>query len=92
MNRNHIVRQSLLNDATALLIYRGQVAAVAGSFALSSAAPMLALSTLGSLLAGYGLTRLFHLVLARVRDPASGTITRSALGNEAAPLRRPSEP
>ena len=66
--------ESLLNDATALLIYRGAVAAVAGSFALSSAAPMLALSTLGSLLAGYGLARLFHLVFARVRDPASGTI------------------
>jgi Na+/H+ antiporter len=66
--------ESLLNDATALLIYRGAVAAVAGSFALSSAAPILALSTLGSLLAGYGLARLFHLVFARVRDPASGTI------------------
>jgi Na+/H+ antiporter len=66
--------ESLLNDATALLIYRGAVAAVAGSFALGSAAPMLALSTLGSLLAGYGLARLFHLVFARVRDPASGTI------------------
>jgi monovalent cation/hydrogen antiporter len=35
---------------------------------------MLALSTLGSLVAGYGLARLFHLVFARVRDPASGTI------------------
>ena len=66
--------ESLLNDATALLIYRGAVAAVAGSFALSSAAPMLAVSTLGSLLAGYALARLFHLVFARVRDPASGTI------------------
>src|SRR5439155_1382168 len=63
-----------LLDATALLIYRGAVAAVAGSFALSSAAPMLAVSTLGSLLAGYALARLFHLVFARVRDPASGTI------------------
>src|SRR5207245_427688 len=69
--------ESLLNDATALLIYRGAVAAVAGSFALSSAAPMLALSTLGSLLAGYGLARLFHLVFTRVRYPASGTILQS---------------
>jgi monovalent cation/hydrogen antiporter len=51
--------ESLLNDATALLIYRVAVAAVAGSFALSSAAPMLALSTLGSLVAGYGLAHCF---------------------------------
>ncbi len=66
--------ESLLNDATALLIYRLAVMAAAGSLVPSTAAPMMALSAIGSLVAGYGLARLFLLAIARVRDPASGTI------------------
>ena len=66
--------ESLLNDATALLIYRMAVTAAAGSLVLSSAAPMIALSALGSLVAGYCLARLFLVAIARVRDPATATI------------------
>jgi CPA1 family monovalent cation:H+ antiporter len=45
--------ESLLNDASALLIYRVAVlAASAGSFSLTSAAPGFALSIIGSIIAG----------------------------------------
>jgi CPA1 family monovalent cation:H+ antiporter len=66
--------ESLLNDATALLIYRMAVIAAAGSLVLSTAAPMLALSAIGSVAAGYLLGRLYLRVTAPVRDPASATI------------------
>jgi Na+/H+ antiporter len=66
--------ESLLNDATALLIYRAAMIATAGSFVLSSAAPMLVLSALGSLFAGYVFARLSLLAIIRMRDPASATI------------------
>src|SRR5262245_14142179 len=65
---------SLLNDATALLIYRGAVVAATGSLVLSSAAPMLAVSAVGSVAGGYVLARLYLLATMRVRDPASATI------------------
>src|SRR5262245_56065661 len=66
--------ESLLNDATALLIYRMAVVAATGTFALSSAAPMLALSIIGSLAAGYALAWLVLLSTSPVRDAASRTI------------------
>lgn len=66
--------ESLLNDATALLIYRMAVAAATGSLILGSAAPMLALSAIGSVVAGYVLARLFLVAMTPVRDAASGTI------------------
>jgi len=66
--------ESLLNDATALLIYRMAVVAATSTLVLGSAAPLIALSILGSLVAGYGLARLFLLVMARVRDAATTTI------------------
>jgi CPA1 family monovalent cation:H+ antiporter len=45
--------ESLLNDASALLIYRGAVtAAAAGSFSATSAAPAFLLSVIGSIIAG----------------------------------------
>src|SRR5262252_613555 len=48
--------ESLLNDATALLIYRlAVVAATAGSFSISSVAPALLLSLVGSFVAGLAL-------------------------------------
>src|SRR5262245_187691 len=66
--------ESLLNDATALLIYRVAVVAATGSLVLSSAAPMLAVSAVGSVAGGYALARLYLLATMRVRDPASATI------------------
>jgi monovalent cation/hydrogen antiporter len=66
--------ESLLNDATALLIYRMAVVAATGTFVLGSAAPMLALSVAGSVVAGYGLARLFLLAMTRVTDAATSTI------------------
>jgi CPA1 family monovalent cation:H+ antiporter len=66
--------ESLLNDATALLIYRTAVAAAAGPVLLSSAAPMIVLSALGSVVAGYVLARLYALVMRTVSDAASNTV------------------
>ncbi|TIN45934.1 MAG: sodium:proton antiporter, partial [Mesorhizobium sp.] len=45
--------ESLLNDATALLIYRIAVSAAVGSVMLSDAVPVILLSTVGSVAAGY---------------------------------------
>lgn len=70
--------ESLLNDATALLIYRMSVSAAAGSILLSSAVPMILLSTVGSLAAGYVLGRLSLAILGRIDDPASGTVVQFA--------------
>jgi CPA1 family monovalent cation:H+ antiporter len=66
--------ESLLNDATALLIYRMAVVAATGTLVLSNAAPMLVLSALGSIAAGYLLARLYVLATVRVQDSASATI------------------
>src|SRR5882757_15865 len=66
--------ESLLNDATALLIYRVAVVAATGTLVLGSALPMLALSVLGSILAGYVLGRLTAFALTWVTDAATGTI------------------
>jgi monovalent cation/hydrogen antiporter len=66
--------EGLLNDATALLIYRAAVTAAAGSFSLVGDAPILALSAVASLIAGYVLARLYLVASAFVRDPASSTV------------------
>jgi Na+/H+ antiporter len=66
--------ESLLNDATALLIYRMAVVAATGALVLGNAVPMLALSVAGSVVAGYGLARLFRLAMTRVTDAATATI------------------
>ena len=66
--------ESLLNDASALLIYRMAVAAAAGPLLVRDAAPMLALSAVGSLVIGYLLARLFVVGIRYVEDAASGTI------------------
>jgi monovalent cation/hydrogen antiporter len=70
--------ESLLNDASALLIYRMAVMAAAGPLLVSSAAPMIALSAIGSVVAGYVLARLFLIVMRLVEDAASGTIMQFA--------------
>ncbi|MBN9068484.1 MAG: sodium:proton antiporter [Rhizobiales bacterium] len=59
--------ESLLNDATALLIYRMAVVAAAG-------APMVGLALIGSLVAGLLLVRLVFFVMRRVQDAASAAI------------------
>lgn len=70
--------ESLLNDATALLIYRIAVAAALGPILLSNAAPVIALSTVGSLVAGYALGRLALATLGRIEDAASSTVLQFA--------------
>src|SRR5207244_9124524 len=65
--------ESLLNDATALLIYRAAVASAVGSFSLVGDAPILLLAAVGSLVAGYVMARLYMVATPYVRDPASGT-------------------
>jgi CPA1 family monovalent cation:H+ antiporter len=66
--------ESMLNDATALLIYRAAVLAAAGSFSLVADAPILVLAAVGGLVAGYALARLYLVASAFVRDPASSTV------------------
>jgi NhaP-type Na+/H+ or K+/H+ antiporter len=66
--------ESLLNDATALLIYRAAVAMAVGSFSLASDGPLILLSAAGSLIAGYVLARLYLVMTSRIRDAASSTV------------------
>jgi len=66
--------ESLLNDASALLIYRLAVGAVGGGFSLAHAAPTFALVAVGSVVVGYGLARLSGLVFHRVTDVPSSVI------------------
>ena len=66
--------ESLLNDATALLIYRAAVAAAVSSFSLIGNAPILLLAAVGSVAAGYVLARLYVVATAEIHDPASSTI------------------
>jgi Na+/H+ antiporter len=66
--------ESLLNDATALLIYRAAVLATVGSFSLVSDAPLILLSAAGSLVAGYILARSVLIASARVRNIPSSTV------------------
>jgi monovalent cation/hydrogen antiporter len=65
--------ESLLNDATALLIYRAAVAAAVGSLTLWDT-PLLLLAAVGSVAAGYVLARAYVLATAQVRDAATNTI------------------
>ena len=67
--------ESLLNDATALLIYRAAVAAAIGSFSFVGDAPVLLVAAMGSVIAGYVLARLYMVATAYVSDPASSTGT-----------------
>jgi CPA1 family monovalent cation:H+ antiporter len=66
--------ESLLNDATALLIYRAAVATMVGTFVLTRDIPILLVSAVGSVAAGYLVARLYMLASARVRDAPSNTI------------------
>jgi len=67
--------ESLLNDATALLIYRLAVGAVvAGAFSIRAVAPTFLLAVAGSLVAGPVLARLMLVVTGRVRDVPTAII------------------
>jgi CPA1 family monovalent cation:H+ antiporter len=66
--------ESLLNDATALLIYRAAVAAAVGSFSLTGNIPILVLAAIGSVVAGWLLARLYQVATARISDAPSNTI------------------
>jgi CPA1 family monovalent cation:H+ antiporter len=61
--------ESLLNDASALLIYRLAVGAVAsGTFSIATVAPTFVIAVVGSVIAGPALGWLFQRVIYRVRD------------------------
>ena len=67
--------ESLLNDASALLIYRVAVSAVAlQHVSFKSAAPSVLIALFGSLIAGYALARLTAQISGRVQDPPSAII------------------
>src|SRR5262247_3549549 len=70
--------ESLLNDATALLIYRAAVTATAGTFSLLSDGPLILLSAAASLVAGYVLARAYLMATARVRNVPSNIVLQFA--------------
>ncbi|MEJ2815878.1 MULTISPECIES: sodium:proton antiporter [unclassified Caulobacter] len=66
--------ESLLNDASALLIYRLAVGAAAGGFSLVHAAPMFALVAVGSVAVGWLLAKAATPLLGRLSDVPSSVI------------------
>lgn len=67
--------ESLLNDASSLLIYRLAVATVlAGEFRMSEALPTFALSVVGSVIAGYVLGIIMMKVMSYVEDASSSIV------------------
>ena len=67
--------ESLLNDASALLVYRVAVgAAVLNHFAWSKFAPSIVLALAGSLIAGYVAARIWTWVTGHVRDVPTAII------------------
>ncbi|MCP4619203.1 MAG: sodium:proton antiporter [Bradyrhizobium sp.] len=69
--------ESLLNDASALLIYRIAVGAAAVEhFKWSAFAPAILLGLAGSLVAGYVLARLWTQVTSRITEVPSAIITQ----------------
>jgi Na+/H+ antiporter len=71
--------ESLLNDASALLIYRVAVgAAVAEHFKWSAFAPEIVLALAGSLVAGYLFAKISLLLTRRITDPPSAIIMQFA--------------
>ncbi|HEX9461192.1 MAG TPA: cation:proton antiporter [Alphaproteobacteria bacterium] len=69
--------ESLLNDASALLIYRLAVGAVAtGGFSPAAVAPTFVLAVIGSVAAGWALARVALRVLARIDDATSAIVVQ----------------
>jgi CPA1 family monovalent cation:H+ antiporter len=70
--------ESLLNDASALLIYRLAVGAVAaGSFSIGAVAPTFLFAVAGSVVAGPALAWLVQQVLYRVQDVPTAIILQA---------------
>jgi len=63
--------ESLLNDATALLVYRLAVSVTMGATFTAGSATLLSLGMVASLFVGFGLAHLVVRMLARVSDPPS---------------------
>jgi CPA1 family monovalent cation:H+ antiporter len=71
--------ESLLNDASALLIYRVAVGAVAlQAVSFKAAAPSVLYALVGSLVVGYGLARGMSRISGRIQDPPSAIIMQFA--------------
>ncbi|MEW6767402.1 MAG: sodium:proton antiporter [Pseudomonadota bacterium] len=71
--------ESLLNDASALLIYRVAVgAAMASSLSAGKVVPELAVAVIGSLAMGYLLARGSTLITSRIRDVPTAIIMQFA--------------
>jgi CPA1 family monovalent cation:H+ antiporter len=67
--------ESLFNDASALLVYRLAVGAIAaGSISPVSVVPMLLVVTVGSVLLGLGLAYLLPYALTRIEDVATAIV------------------
>lgn len=64
--------------ATALLIYRISVSATIGAVMLKDAVPVILLSTVGSVAAGYLFGRISLIALTRIEDAASSTVVQFA--------------
>lgn len=62
--------ESLLNDATALLIYRAALHAVNGGFTAWSVVPLFLLGSVGGLVLGYVLARVFMYLIRQLADGA----------------------
>jgi CPA1 family monovalent cation:H+ antiporter len=71
--------ESLLNDASALLIYRLAVASVAANaFSVGQVAPAFALGVIGSVIAGFALAWAYMVSLGRVQDTSSAIVLQFA--------------
>lgn len=71
--------ESLLNDATALLVYRiASASLIAGQPWTSSASSTFVLAIFGSVIAGYLFARLSLLVLERIREVTSSVVMQFA--------------
>ncbi len=71
--------ESLLNDASALLIYRVAVgAALASSLHMKDVVPAVAVALVGSLVAGYAFAKLSMLISARITDVPTAIIMQFA--------------
>lgn len=67
--------ESLLNDASSLLIYRIAVTSVAaGSFSIGEAVPAFVLVAFGSVFVGWSMAKVVGRLIRRVEDTASATV------------------
>ncbi len=70
--------ESLLNDATALLVYRLAVSAATGTVFTAGTAGMEALAMIGSVVVGFVLSQVYSRVLGRITDIPSAIVMQFA--------------